>query len=64
MNSDQAEMDERGTDVALRWGVAAVILVAVGTLVYNFFAEDEPVDLGTATTQVEPQHLRIGTASN
>ena len=41
-----------------------MILVAVGTLVYNFFAEDEPVDLGTATTQVAPQHLRIGMASN
>ena len=64
MRSEQEEMDERATDVALRWGVVAVILVAVGALVYDFFAEDEPADLGTATTQVAPQNLHVGTASN
>lgn len=64
MKSEQAEMGESASDIAFRWGVVAVILVAVGTLVYNFFADEEPVDLGTATTQVAPQHLRIGAASN
>ena len=64
MKSEQAERGESARDIAFRWGVVAVILAAVGTLAYNFFADEEPVDLGTATTQVAPQHLHIGVASS
>ena len=64
MTSEQAEMDDGASDIAFRWGVVAVILVAVGTLVYNFLAEEEPIDLGTATMQAAPQNLHIETSAN
>ena len=57
MKSEQAKRDERDNNLVLRWGVIAVIVVGVGALAYNFFAQqkfEEPAEQGT--TQVVPQN--------
>ena len=64
MKPEQAKSDERDNNRVLRWGVIAVIVVGVGALAYNFFAQQKieaPVEQGS--TQVAPQHPSGGTPS-
>ena len=62
MKPEQAKSDERDNNLVLRWGVIAVIVVGVGALAYNFFAQQKiegPAEQGSS--QVAPQHPPGGT---
>ena len=53
MNADQAKKDDRDNNFVVRWAVAAVIVVAIGAVGYNYLARTGSPDMAPTSTPVQ-----------